>query len=664
MARVPAIHSLKHNASERSPSRLFVFDTETLPEPLAAGELHTLHLWCARLVERHSRAPKKPHPTWWQGHTVAELADALEAAHRVTSSLWVVAHNLGFDLAVTRLPLELVARGWEIGDHALPATSPWLRMKRAGKTVTMVDSHSWLARPLEHIAAALGREKLPLPAWEATEADWFARCANDVDVLAEAMTTVLDWWDAQKLGHWSLTGPATGWNAYRHRLGKASICIDPDPAGRALERSAIYGGRREVWRVGQQPMGTYAVIDFTHAFGSVCATQVLPRRRGVAFDGLPIDHRVLHSRISGIIARVEVETAAPRYPLRTKHGIFHPTGRFETVLCQPEILEASRRGELRAIGPGYFVLVAPHMQPWADWCLRLVDGDESDTPEVAAIMAKEWTRTVPGKWAGRTGRVIAEFDQPIEGWRAERGRHHPNGVPCVVLDIGGKRQWIAQDQDQDNAFPAVLAWVQSYVRVAMGRLIDAAGAGAVLQCNTDGLLVDLMEPNGLLPGGLRLPVDVDRLHDQVQARLDELAGPDPAIRAVVKRICHDVEILSPQHLVIDHNRHLSGIPRSAELLGEHLYRFTDWPRLLTQMSEGDSRGYVRRDHLVDLTRMTVTGWTTTDGRVIPPHAAMSARDGHSFSTWRWTPHRPADAVLVPLQHPALAPLADVAHGRP
>src|SRR3981081_4156129 len=147
----PRIHNLPHNSSERVPGRCLFFDTETRPSFDAGEERHTLRLWHAELVERRGPSRKKPRADAWSGHTAEQLAAAVEDACRYGETLWLWAHNLGFDLAVTQLPLVLVARGWEIGQHALTGPSPWIRMRQGRRSVTMVDSVSWLPVALERL---------------------------------------------------------------------------------------------------------------------------------------------------------------------------------------------------------------------------------------------------------------------------------------------------------------------------------------------------------------------------------------------------------------------------------------------------------------------------------------------------------------------------------
>jgi hypothetical protein len=681
MPPAPRIHNLPHNRSERTPARCLFWDTETRHEMGERTEVHTLRLWAAELVERRGPTRKAPRPLAWDGRTTAEMCDCVEDACRPSETLWLWAHNLGFDLAVAPLPVALVDRGWEITQHALTGSAPWLRMRRGTRSLTMVDSHSWLPVPLERLGPGAGIEKPPLPGWEAEDAAWLHRCRADVAILKAAVCRLLDWWDTERLGHWSITGPGTGWNSYRHRPGRSTVVIDPDPDVRSFERGAIYAGRAECWRVGTLPTGHYAYIDFEHAFASVC-TLPLPWRRGAARHDLSLEHRGLSvSRVVELGAECEVETTTPRYPLRTPAGIVHPVGRFTTTLAGPELKEAASRGELRALGRGHVYAVSEHMEPWARWAIDVIDSPDDAIPDVARIAVKGWTRTVPGRWAGRTSRTQLTLEQPVPGWRLEHGRHHPGGAGCSTLDMAGKRYTVVNDVDMDQAFPAVLAWIQSYQRLHLGRLIDLVGVGSLVLCNTDGLVVDLEAFTELHdPYADRFLGPQGRLQ-LLQAHLDGWAGQLAPLTPRLKWVSRTLEVLSPQHMITDDARQLSGVPRSADRMcsvvdcgrvldntlccpvhgvqPRHAYAFTDWPRLSTQLERGWEGGYTRRHRTVDLSDVPTLRWVLEDGstrpveasgrlgtptRLLPPPNGVAGREG---------------PFLRREQHPALRRLAAV-----
>jgi hypothetical protein len=409
------------------------------------------------------------------------------------------------------------------------------------------------------------------------------------------------------------------------------VTIDPDPAGRAFERRAINAGRREVWRVGKLPKARYVELDFERAHLTVCRDMMLPRKRLSAFGPLELDDVKLHSNLYSVIAEVTVTTTTPRYPVEIDNRMWYPTGTFRTILCGPELQQALARGELVSVHRGILYRLGPTMHRWGRWLSDVLDGLVDDVPPMAELACKAWSRRVPGKWATRTSILTQEFETPEQAWKLERGIAHPSGSRCSLLHIGGRLQMLLQDQDADDAFPAVLAWIQSHTRVAMSKLIDHFGDQWLVSCNTDGLIV----------------------RQRTGPNLEQLAELCAPLVPRIKAIYHDVEVLSPQHLVLDGEPRLSGVPHAASSSSELHYAWSTWPSFTRQLELGATAGYTREGRHVDLTSVPVNRWVLQGGSTVPPAAAVDGLGGSRLLSWDQTPPGRPWTALRPLQHPQL-----------
>jgi hypothetical protein len=647
------LHNLRGNAAERSPRHVAILDTETRWRETNDGEMHTLRLWAARFLHRGHDHPRLgvDHRAW--GESVGDLVDTLAEWVRHADSLWLYIHRTAFDLSVTRLPMRLVEAGWELGDHGLTMDKPWFRARLGDNVLTVVDSSSLLSASLEKIGVLIGMPKLPLPDNADTQRDWLARCERDVDVLAAAMVQVMDWWDEHGLGCWSLTGAATGWNAYRHNRTGPPILIDPSPEARAFERRAITGGRRDVWRVGQLARSRYLEIDFERAHLTVCRHLPLPYRRRFAFGtaavpdgqetlpgtGAPAqpgnaewnDRDWLDPERFGAVADVTVRTEKPRYPAHIDGRWWYPTGEFRTTLAWPELIDARDRGELVAMHGGWTHALHPHMAEWAQWIADVLDADPGTVPPMAQLAAKGWSRSVPGKWATRTSRKVDERPSHIMQWAVEHGMAHPDDVPLTILHLMGTQTWYYGDQEGDDSFPAVLAYIQSHVRLRLNRLVDLLPAGSVVSCNTDGVIVK----------ATRTP-DLERL----------AAATWPLVPRV-KAKYHSVQVLGPNHLICDGEARLSGVPLSADLVENLTWEWHTWPGLGRQVEIAPGDGYLRQRRRVRLDAVPVTRWVLADGRTVPPRAFTTVVAGSQLLPWHLTPSELRYQALRRPQHPTL-----------
>lgn len=644
--RTPQIHRLSGNTAQDSPHEVIIIDTETRITGEGTSELHTLRCWSTDLVRRHERNPSRPRLESGDGTGAGELAEWIEARVKSTPTVWVYTHNLSFDLMVTRLPLVLIDRGWSISQHNLASDAPWARLVKGSKAIKLCDSASILPYSVRHLGEHLGLGKLELPEQDDSDQAWAARCRRDVEITRTALVQAMDWWDQRELGHWSATGPRTGWNGYRHlcipRKDRAQVMqrgpgteswgshghgfpvIDPDPDARKFERGALYQGRRESWRVGQLPEGTYAELDFRHAYLSIAQSFPLPCKRGLAFESLECSSPYVDNPNLSVIAETTVRTIVPRYPLRGKAGITYPVGTFTTVLCGPEIVEARNRGELVRIGKGYFYRLSWHMQPWADVMAQVIDAPQGEYPPMAGLLCKAWSRTVFGVWAARRSNVMLSGTSLEQGWHAEPCIDGDTGAPAVVLNMAGTWQYILRDQEADDSFPAVLAWVQSHLRVGLGAVIDQIPEEFLVNASSDAVLVQA-SPRVFSPARTRgATVRRSGVWRGMQHTSRRLSAFVPGLELRPKAIYSNVRVLSPQHLKLDGEVRMAGVSKDADELRQDYFVFYTWPRMGRQLGLSEERGYVRQWREVDLKDVTVNRWTAVDGCTAAPRATLGA----------------------------------------
>ena len=649
MPRPQTVHNLRRNDSESSPRRLLFVDTETRWQVVECRELHTLRLWAGLKVLRTPGDPAAVsfEPCW--GRSAEELLDQVEAWARSGESLGLYTHNLSFDLAVTRLPLGLLGRGWELGQHNLASDAPWARLKRKGKRLRLADSFSWLPVSIQTLGELLGLPKPQLPAEEDSEEAWLARCRADVGILAAAMVQLMDEWDRRKLGHWSLTGSGSGWNALlhmtrRHQLpgrpardrshdpeldapAVSPVVIDPNPRARALEREAIYSGRRDVWRWGELPAEEFCELDFRSAHATICASLPLPDRRNSQFSGLAEDDWRWSNRLVTMVARCRVRTSEPRYPFRWRGQVLHPVGEFETVLAGPELRDARLRGELLEVGDGWSYRVGSFMAAWGRWVLEVLYGSDPPADPMLQVAAKGWSRKVPGRWGMLVNRELRRRPSPNLGWALEEAAFGRPPRRGFLLTLGGEQVELVHDQEAEDSFPAVLAHIQSWGRLLQGRMLELLGEGNVVQTNTDSALVRFSRLEELGAERRLRGAEGDPAAPDYVWGMEEVNAVTRPLLARLKASGVGGRVLSPQHLEFAGVRKFAGVPRGAEELEPGVFRFWTWPKLKGQIERGDPRGYVRELRTVDLRGLTPNRWRYECGCLEPVEARWCPAEG-------------------------------------
>lgn len=674
------MHYLRTNDDTWTPAAIIVLDSETATEGEGRTETEVLRCWDARHVFRRHRR-RAGEVLDGQGETRAECAAAIDAWACMDKSTWLYAHNAGFDLITTGLPVELARLGWEMSSrHAVSGGSPWLVLHKGRQevpatratrsqpgraarvkwqhTLTICDSFSLMPRALAELAEHAPEQKPALPDAADSLGTWHERCAADVRILTWCVLTLMDWWQEHDLGKWSVSGAACGWNSYRHKMAAKSVVIDPEHVALGVEHAAVYGGRRDVFRVGDLPPGRYAEDDFTAAYPTIAATQLLPARR-IGPLTPKIAAAILAGRARyGMIAECVISTDVPRWPLRIRDRVFYPVGRFQTVLAGPEIAEAARLGCLESVGDGWFYGLSDHMQTWARWVLDVQASSPEDVPYPVIVAAKAWGRSVCGKWAQRGWSTISYPGPPGDDWSYEDVVMFWESCRASICGLGG-RYWLSQaDQESDYEFPAVLAYIESHCRLRLARCIDSAPPGAVIQCDTDGLMVSITALEHAASHQAGNDRSEGTAADAVAAQLDAWSKRAAPLTVREKTVFQRVIVYGPQHVELDGRARFSGVPGSAWSVGDGRWMARLWPSMAWQLSRGGRRGYDRPVQAYTVIGPYAAGWCLDSGAVRAAEAHLDDDGSTRLLAWPLTRWAAAGERLGPRQAPCMKGLWD------
>lgn len=635
MRKVP-VHYLRSNHISWTPPTVFSFDTETRSYMDGDSEVMTLRNWCAKSTDRRQQGRVIPEDRSASGEFPEDLSVWIDALCARRRTVWGYAHNLGFDLCTTDMVPSLIGLGWGVTEFAVSGSAPFIRLRKGDSSLTLSDSWSWFQSDLESVADAVGIPKPPLPEDGDSPLDWHERCLADTNILHTAMLTLMQWWDDNQLGKWNITGSSSGWNAMRHIPSEQRITIRPDAIECDADRKAIYGGKRFSWYSGKSSSGHFTELDIEKAYTTVVRNFPLPMGRQCQFSELPLDHKWLNCQRWGVIAEVEICTDTPRYPCRIGKRVWYPVGRFRTTLAGPEILCARESGHLVSVGAGWLHQLGYPLRPWATWCLESLASDDGQIPEVARMVHRVWARSAIGKWGQRGFEVLPIGPSPNSGWHFEEAWHHSANVPAGIVDFAGDRYQVAAVNQSDNAYPAILAFVESHVRVALNRCTEITGDMRMVLCDTDGYLCSDAS---------------DTLIDTINAKI-------APFRVRAKRHFRNIEVVGPQHMRLDGKPRRSGIPASADLRPDGKLHALTWPKLAWQLANGRPGSYVRPDQAYTVASTYAPGWVLPDLSVVPVEVTVGPRGGNVVVGWRQTRYAASGLALGPYQNRHLQGYAD------
>lgn len=664
-------HYLRPAGRTHTPPAVIILDSETRQHDQDGTEVHTLRCWDAQVTWRRDkrRAGETRHAA---GDTAGGAADAVDAWASYGESTWLYAHNVAFDMVVTGMAAQLVARGWELSSrHGLSADGMWCVLHKGrretrrndqqsydgqaatrvkwGHTLTIADSCSIFPKGLAELAPLTGVDKPALPADDDSAGAWAARCRADVEITAALVLGLMDWWDEQDMGPWAVTGAGLGWQTYRRHLGLKQMVIDHDPALAALERQAVYGGWRDTARTGQLPPGRHGEVDYEAAYPTIAASFPLPARAACPVQS---QHRqaALAGRVpAGMLAEVTLTTSTPRWPVRVAGRVLYPVGTFKTVLAAPDIQAAADAGALAAVHDGWLYTLGNHLRPWARWVLQLAAQAREGLAGIVATAAKLWCRAVIGKFAQKGWRTEAWVGPPSDSWTVEPVIELYHGTRGVVTGLCGTywRSWA--DQRGEHERPAVLAFVEAHVRQRLAAVLTSSWASAITQWDTDGVMADYgqLARQAAAAGskwrdGQLVPLDAG----DVIAAWSEASWP---LVMREKQLHRRVGMLGPQHLELDGRPRMSGVGKGAWKTGEDSWAARLWPGIVWQAGNSPPGEYARPVQRYRFTRPTCGGWVLADGAVRPPETAMDLDGSCYLLPWADTRHAAAGDRLGPSQ---------------
>lgn len=534
----PLFTRMKPNHDTRHPAALAFFDTETVPIPIKRGKgavRHVFRLLVARAVRIEATSPTRASEL----HTanLAEFWAWLESHQSPSRPLWVFAHNLPFDWTESgfweRLEqgeYAITGPGSDVPDQRGRKKRPFrgrlvlegrptyaYTLGRRGR-VNWCDTGNFWPGNLESLGQSLGLPKLPMPAFEAPDEDWYTYCARDVAIIERAVTGMFARWEQDDLGVWQPTAPSMALASFRHlapTLSPLGARVLPLTDRRAelveLERTACYGGHVEAFYLGEihhalddsadankvrrsrKPAGERGPVwhlDVRNLYGSIMRDGLFPTRRWKLVRQPTVRKLGEYVCGLGVAAEVLIDSPADTYPAKVNGLQVHGRGRFWTSLCGAELTRALAAEHVADCRWCLLYPLAPIFREWVSYwddrrCRAEDKGDEPD-----ALYCKLMIVSLAGKFAQHGKRWVEREGQPRrQQWGTWIDMHAQKQLISRVRAVGGIVQVEELGPDPVHSFPAIFAFITSAARERMRALRQVAGERGVYYQATDSLLV-------------------------------------------------------------------------------------------------------------------------------------------------------------------------------
>lgn len=526
--------AIKHNHSNALPRYIVAYDAETLPTPtdnFGRRHSHSFRLGVVKYCRLRGTEPtdiisQRIHSI---GHFWSLVYSLLGPRHTV----WIVTHNALFDMTVTGITDELqTARllvdwprtkrksndelkeqdrdsGTVIIDS--PPTIIALRHAETMGRLVIVDTLNWFQCSLAEMGTIAGLPKLPMPSFDESDEAWFKYCERDTDIVFRTFVELVRWVKDNDMGMFRYTGPAQAFAAYRHRFMGRQILVHDNEEIKHLERKSYFGGRTEVFRLGELDQPVYQ-LDINSLFPSVMLEGWYPWKLDRFERQDRFSDRMPDIRWSDSIAEVNLSTPLPWFPVRTRAGVIYPVGRFMTTLAGAELQFARDSGYIVSVRNWAEYRTDDIFCHWVGslWAMR--QSYKADGNTLYADFCKKMMNSLYGKFGQLASEWVNEPDNlagiPWSRWTSvdqqtgERTEYRSFGwtvqrkVPKKTIV---ERTYMEGDHpiteveerynEIPSSFPAISAFVTAAARMRMNYLRRIAGDRQVYYQGVDGLIV-------------------------------------------------------------------------------------------------------------------------------------------------------------------------------
>ena len=594
-------HWLRANHKSEYPHDCVWFDTETNEERVSLGAVRHVLDFGHAAYRRRLRGGVWSHPKWIRFTTPGEFWEWVFGLRGGKSRLTLFCHSAAFDLPVLDAFAQLPAAGWELKSAVIDSPPVILSWRREGQTLRVLDTLNFWRQKLAVIGDTMGLPKLPMPARGASRSTWDTYCRRDVEIIMEACLRWFAFLQAHDLGGFAPTIASQAMRAFRHRFMSAPILIDSQPEALALARAAYLGGRVECFRIGKLT-GPLTLYDINSQYPHCMSTQRYPTRLMATCRAPNLAELEKWMARYCVVARCQIDTEYPTYPLLHDAKLLFPVGQFETVLTTPELAHALARGRVKEVTEIALYESAPIFWDYVHELYELRLRASYEENAVLEWQCKRMLNALYGKF-GQRGRVYETVAQCPDGeisvWTEIDAE---TGEVRQLRQFGGLIQEQKTEGESRDSHPAIAAHVTAHARMALWGWIERAGRGHVHYVDTDSLLVDAW-------GASRLathvhPTRLGQLKEEGVFATGHLYGLKDYRLGAIKRT--------------------KGVRAAAHWIDTNTVEQEHWTTLVGLLRKGDLSAPIVEQRVKHLRRIYTKGCVQSDGSIRPLRLPIEA----------------------------------------
>jgi len=588
-------HKLKGNRSSPYPVRMIFFDTETDPVPISENAVeHRFKLGWACFWKRREKG-RKNTLEWYEIKDPDSFWTWVDSKIYKNTRVYLVAHNLDFDLAVLKGYSAILEKGYELIKFWERGMARFYLWRKENRTIVGIDNANIFPGKLAHLGYSLGLPKLDVDFNDVSRETLSIYCKRDVEIMVKAWERWINFCKDEDLGSFGYTIAGQAFNSYRHRFMKKNIYIHNSEKVLQLERECYKGGRCESFYIGTPVEKKFYYLDVNSMYPYVMLEKKYPVKL-VHFER-NCSVNFLKQKIKEYLscAHVRIKIDVPAFPIRVKEKTFYPIGEYDCYLTTPELQFVNKRGKILKV---YTVALYDSADIFSEYVQyfynrRLESKEKGDSTQ--QYFFKLMLNSLYGK-----------FGQKSVGWE-KVGECDPSleEVESVVDRVTGKRYTIRRhngivEQTKDpeesyNSFPAIAAHVTAYARMYLFSLIEKAGIENVYYTDTDSLITN----------------------EEGYKNLQDMQDPKKLGFLKVEGETEQLEIRGPKDYTFGDIVKVKGVRSTAVEISPGVFVQEKWLGFSSRLRQGKLNTYIVERTQKTLRREYTKGYIENGGRVRP-----------------------------------------------
>lgn len=472
------------------PNHIVYFDTETHVIDIGDNSVKFPFRLGIAISVKYDKSSLPQRVENYRFNSPQEFIDILIELARPKQKIYVMAHNIGFDIRVLDLPFRFNELGY-------PSEPPIINDRVFIWSVLInnckfefLDTANFGVSSVAELGKTLGYDKGNVDFQTEDDNELAEYCKRDVEIIMKFVNSYLYFINRYELGSFKSTLAGQSLTAFRTSFMTNKPYIHNYEVALEIERKGYHGGRVECFHIGQLPEQVYYGLDVNSMYPFVMTEYPLAGNLKSILDKNKIEYLNGQMRNNYIIVDCLVKTDKPIFSYLQTNKLLFPIGTYRCILHHKEIEYALKYGLIKEL---YVTLVYEkfkYFNKYIEFFNAIKISSEKEGNKVWRMIAKLFMNSLYGKFGQLApNRIMVGTISDKSVWR----------LPIIDIDTGEHYQEISwygdvyrENRSGETVFsiPAIAGGITANARVLLYSYMETAGLNNVFYCDTDSLIVN------------------------------------------------------------------------------------------------------------------------------------------------------------------------------